>query len=153
MRIRLKPLEEYLFETTVKIRITDLNYGNHMGNQMVLSYAQEARAAFFQALGGWGELDIGGKGVIMGDAAVVYQSEGKGGEVLEILVGIDDITRVSFDLHYQIVESKTQRPVALIKTGMVFMDYEVGKVTTIPSVFLEQLEILKEKVATFSKKS
>lgn len=145
MRIRLKELDEYLFSITLQIRVTDLNYGNHMGNQMILSYAQEARAAFLRALGDWTELDIANKGVIMGDAAVVYQSEGRGGEVLEIQVGVADISRVSFDLHYKITTLDDKRPVALAKTGMIFMDYETRKVTAIPTEFLQKLEAFEGK--------
>lgn len=145
MRIKLKELDDYLFSMTLQIRVTDLNYGNHMGNQMILSYAQEARAAFFEALGNWTELNIANKGVIMGDAAVVYQSEGRGGEVLKIQVGVADISRVSFDLHYKITAVTSNRPVALAKTGMVFMDYENKKVTAVPEEFLQKLESFKPK--------
>lgn len=143
MRIRLKEQANYPFSTTMQIRITDLNYGNHMGNQMLLSYAQEARSQWLGWLGGWSEVSVANQGIIMGDAAVVYQSEGKGGEILLIEVAVGDISRVSFDLYYRITEQSTGRAVGLVKTGIVFFDYQTSKVAAVPEAFLKAIEAKK----------
>ncbi len=145
MRLRLKKIDQYIFSTFVKIRITDLNYGNHLANEMILNYAQEARVELLKKLGGWNELDIAGVGLIMTDTAVVYKSEGKAGEQLEVALAIDDKTRVGFDFYYKITEINTGREIALVKTGIVFFDYATKKVSVIPAVFWEALQLLENE--------
>jgi acyl-CoA thioesterase FadM len=143
MRIKLKKIEQYIFITNLKIRITDLNYGNHLSNEMILSYAQQARVDFLKALGNWGELNLAGSGTIMSDAAVVYKSEGHVGEELEIQVAVDDLTRVGFDFYYRIIAKESQREIALAKTGIVFFDYTNKKVALVPADFIEALAKFK----------
>ena len=50
MRVKLKNCDQYIFTTTVKTRITDLNYGGHVGNEMMLIFAQQARVDFLNSL-------------------------------------------------------------------------------------------------------
>ena len=42
-RIKLTLPERFPFTTTIPIRITDLNYGGHVGNDTVLALLHEAR--------------------------------------------------------------------------------------------------------------
>lgn len=50
-RLKLILPESFLFSTTIAVRITDLNYGNHLANDKVLSILHEARMQFFQHYG------------------------------------------------------------------------------------------------------
>lgn len=140
MRIQLKKINNYIFSTPIRIRITDLNYGNHLSNEMILSYVQQARVDFLKKLGNWTEIDLAGGGLIMVDAAVVYKSEGHAGELLEVLLAIDDISKVGFDFYYKIIEKESKREIALVKTGIIFFNYKTKKIMPIPSVFLGKLE-------------
>ena len=47
MKIKFKVPSKYHFETKLKIRVSDLNYGGHLGNDSVLSLAHESRVRFF----------------------------------------------------------------------------------------------------------
>ena len=49
-RIRLKLPETYHFSTKLTLRIYDMNYGAHMGNEVVLSIVHEARVQFLKSL-------------------------------------------------------------------------------------------------------
>ena len=42
-RVEIELPEQFPFATEIPIRISDINYGNHLGNDAVLSLAQEAR--------------------------------------------------------------------------------------------------------------
>jgi acyl-CoA thioesterase FadM len=53
----------YTFSTELTIRITDLNYGGHVGNDSFLSLIQEARQQYLKKLG-YGELDFEGSALI-----------------------------------------------------------------------------------------
>jgi len=141
MRVKLKECNQYIFTTSVKTRITDLNYGGHLGNEMMLIFAQQARVDFLNSLG-YGELTLAGKGIIMIDAVVVYKSEAHAGDDLNIEVGIDDLTSIGFDLHYKITNTQTDREVARVKTGILCFDYDEKKITSIPQEVLDKINAL-----------
>jgi acyl-CoA thioesterase FadM len=144
MRIKLDMPQHYDFSMELKVRVTDLNYGGHVGNEMLLVYAQQARVEWFRQWG-YGELDLLGIGTIMTDAAVIYQAEIHEADVIEIAVGIKDRSRLGFDLYYQMTNKATGKQVARVKTGILCFDYDKKKVAAIPAVFVEQLEQLSDE--------
>jgi acyl-CoA thioester hydrolase len=73
-RIKLEMPEIFEFRTNIKVRVTDLNYGNHMSNDVYLAFLHEARMQYLNNIG-YSELDIAGCSVIMGDSAIVYKAE------------------------------------------------------------------------------
>lgn len=141
MRIQLKDCEKYIFSTEIKVRVTDLNYGNHLGNEKMLSYAQEARVDFLNSLG-YGELTLGDKGIIMTDAVVVYKSEAFGGDLLRIDLAIEDLTYMTFDFYYKITNVNTGKVVAMVKTAILCFDYQTKKMSPIPEEVMEKFEEL-----------
>ena len=134
--------EQYFFSTDLDVRISDINYGNHVGNDAILSIVHESRCRFFNELG-FSELDVDGFGIIMTDCAVVYKSESHYGETLTINISTQDHNKYGCDIIYQIVEKHTKRTVAEVKTGIVFFDYSQKKVVNIPQAFLDKLEELQ----------
>lgn len=136
-RIRLTFPANPLFTTRLNIRISDINYGGHMSNDAVLRLAHEARAQFFQREG-YSEKEIEGCGIILTDAAIVYESEAFHGEVLLVDIALTDFSRCGFDMMYSFREESTQRAVATVKTGILFFDYTVRKVRSIPTRFRER---------------
>lgn len=135
-RVQIDLPEKFPFNTTIQVRITDLNYGNHLGNDSVLSIVHEARVRFLGYLG-YTELDVAGVGIIMADAAIQYKSEAFYGDELHIAVGVRDITKASFDLIYKITSNG--RDIALVKTRLVCYDYTKKKIAVIPDSFLVAL--------------
>lgn len=140
-RVKLKTFPSYPFSTEISIRVTDLNYGGHLGNEMVLVYAQQARVEFLESLG-YGELSLEGVGIIMADAAVQYKAEGHAGDRLLVEIAVDNISRVGFDLYYRLSNQATGEEIALVKTGIVCYDYAAKKVTPLPEAVKAQLERL-----------
>jgi len=126
-RVEIDLPNNFLFETELKVRITDINYGNHLGNDAVLGLMHEARLQFLNSLG-YSELDFGGNGIIMSDCAVQYKSEAFYGDVLLVKVGVNDIGRLGFDLIYQFINNKNQKTVVVGKTGVICFDYQKRKV-------------------------
>lgn len=131
MRAKIEEPENYLFSTIYRIAVSDLNYGNHLSNDKLLTIAHEARMRFLKSHG-WSEMDMAGVSLIQGDAVVVYHSEGFYGDDLEVQIGMNDLQRVSFDLIYKIYNKTTDKPLALVKTGMVCYDYDNKKVLSLP---------------------
>ena len=131
--------EKYLFSTQIPIRITDLNYGNHLGNDTLLSILHESRVQFLASFG-YSEVSIEGIGIMMADVVIIYKAQGFYGDLLTIQIGIDDISKKSCDFYYLIV-NQTNKVVAQCKTAIVFYDYQLQRPAPIPQNFLEKLSL------------
>jgi acyl-CoA thioesterase FadM len=133
-RIKIDMPESFSFSTSFAVRITDLNFGAHVGNDTVLSFAHEARVRYLQSLG-YRELDLEGVGLIMSDAALVFKNEIYYGDELLISIRAAEFNRVGFDLIYKMEKKPADQPlitVALVKTAMVCFDYSQKKVVPLP---------------------
>ena len=134
-RIKLELPEKLIFSTEIAVRITDINYGGHLGNDSILSIVQEARVRFLNKYN-YSEKNVEGLGIIMTDCAIVYKSESFYGDILEIKIGVKDFFKYGCDIYYQIINTKTVKDVALIKTGIMFFDYEKRKRARVPERFI-----------------
>lgn len=141
-RIKLALPESFSFSTTLPVRITDLNYGGHVGNDTILSLLHEARMQYLQSLG-FSELDFGGASLIMGDVAIEFKAELFYGDALKAYVTAGDFTRVGFDLFYELLVEKEGREVtiAAAKTGMVCFNYSTRKVGAVPQEVLDKMKV------------
>jgi acyl-CoA thioester hydrolase len=140
-RLHIDLPEKFLFETEFAVRVTDLNYGNHVGNDTILSYMHEIRIRFYQSLGFRNELHFEGDvGQIITDAAIVYKSESFLADVLIGKIGVSDFNKYGFDFLYLITNKESGREVARGKTGVVCFDYAKRKVTSIPASLLTRFK-------------
>lgn len=129
-RVKIKfPDEKPLFTTTIPVRIGDINYGNHLGNDAVLSIMHEAR---LQMLHSWGydELNAGGNSLIMADVMIAYKGEAFYGDTLNVSIYADELMPRSFNLLYRI-STTTGKEVAHAKTGMACFDYNIRKIAVL----------------------
>jgi acyl-CoA thioester hydrolase len=140
MRIQLDFPDQFLFETVLTVRATDLNYGAHVGNDTILAYMQEARVLFYRSLGFKDELTFEESvGQIITDSAIQYKSEAFLGDQLVIRIAVTDFNKYGFDMLYQITNQETGRLVTIGKTGIVCFDYTKRKIASIPNVLLKAL--------------
>lgn len=140
-RVKLTVPERKIFTAAIPVRITDINYGNHLGNDALVSIIHEARMQWLGS-GSYTELDVAGAALIMSDLAVEYKNESFYGDVLSINIAVAEITKLSFEVYYEITAERAQKNVlvANAKTGMVCFNYETRKVTAIPDAFRSFLE-------------
>src|SRR5690554_5189218 len=118
-RIQIDLQNNYLFTTEITVRASDLNYGNHVGHDRILTLMQEARILYYRSLGFKNELNFEGPvGQVIADAAVQYKSETFLGDQLIIKVGVSDFNKYGFDMHYLIENKATGKEVARGKTGI-----------------------------------
>ena len=130
-RVKVSLPASFGFTTALPVRITDLNYGAHLGNDALLSLLHEARVQFLAHLG-TAEFDPATKlGFIMADVAIEYKGEAFYGDVLTIRMAADDLNKYGFDLMY-LVENQGGREVARAKTGMLCFDYTTRKLRALP---------------------
>ena len=139
-RVKIDMPDEFRFSTNIPVRISDINYGGHAGNDSILSFIHESRVRFFSNLG-FGELDMFGVGLIMSDVVIEFKSEIFYGDQLTIHIACREITKVSFNLYYKLEKTSVDGVtlVALAKTGMLAFDYSKKKVTSIPEEAVEKL--------------
>jgi acyl-CoA thioester hydrolase len=140
-RIKIDIPEKTIGIFIIPVRIADINYGNHVGNDAFVSIIHEARMQWLKQYD-YTELKIEGIGLIMSDLAIEFKSESFYGDVVEVRLGVGDISRVGFDLYYQLFAKRNNENILLAnaKTGMVCYDYVAKKVIAIPQKLKTILE-------------
>ena len=133
-RIKIELPKKFVFKTQIALRISDINYGGHLGHDSVLSLTHEARVRFFKEHG-FTELDVFGPGIIISDVAIQYKSEGFYGHMVVVEIAVCDYVKYGCDLVYKLSNSETGEDIAYVKTGIVFMHYEKREVAQVPEEF------------------
>ncbi len=139
-RVKIQLPEKFSFVTEIPVRITDVNYGGHVGNDSILGILHEARLRFLKHHG-YSEMDLGGSGMIMADVAIEFKHEAFYGDSVIASVAANDFQRVSFDICYKLEkESNGEKlTVAIAKTGLVCDDYTRKKICNLPVEVVNQL--------------
>lgn len=136
-RIKIDLPDNFAFSTSIPIRITDINYGGHVGNDTILSLIHEARIQFLKTHG-YTEMDFEGTGMIMSDVGIEFKNELFYGDVAIASVTATGFSKVSFDIYYKLEKVLRQAQdnkrvlVAIAKTGMVCYDYKNKKIVAVP---------------------
>ncbi len=133
-RIKLNLPDKFHFNTELSLRIYDMNYGAHMGNDSVLSIVHEARVRFLASLK-LKEKDFYGHSLLMADSAIVYKKEAFYSDVLNIQVSVSECYSYGFELFYLIKNKKNDLEIARVKTGMVCYDHVNKKIKKLPIKF------------------
>jgi len=139
-RIRIELPEKFSFATSFQVRITDINYGGHGGNDSILGMIHEARMQFLRHYG-YSEMEFEGVGMIMSDVGIEFKHELFYGETVHISVAAGNFTRFGFELYYKLEKKQQDNTlaVAFAKTGMVCYDYNAAKIVSLPQVAKDKL--------------
>jgi len=134
-------MDGFHFSLPYAVRVADINYGGHVSNAVVLNYFQDARIAYLQGLGPFTELDIGGCGIILPEAHVLYRAEMFLGDPLQIGVRIAELRRSSFVMAYRI--EREGGVTAEGTTNLVCFDYQARRPVRVPSGFAAAVQALE----------
>lgn len=126
-------MDDFRFTMPYTVRISDINYGGHVSNAAVLNFFQDGRIGYLKQIGPFSEMDIGGCGIILPEANVLYRAEMFLGDELQIGVRIDEMRRSSFTMAYRI--ERQGQVTAEGTTGLVAFDYIKRKVQRLPADF------------------
>lgn len=142
-RIKILLPQRFTFYTKIPVRITDINYGGHVGNDALLGIIHEARLQFLSYFR-YNEMNVEDVGLIMSDVAIEFKAEVFYGDTLSISVVADGFSRVGFDLIYKLEKNTNDKStiVAIAKTGMVCYNYHAKKVAAVPAIAMEKLQQL-----------
>ncbi len=132
-RIKLELPEHFPFSTNIPVRITDINYGGHTGNDSILSIIHEARMQFLHRHG-YDEKNFAGVGLIMSNVIIEFKKELFYGDTAIVAVTAAAFERVSFDILYKLetLRSGKRITVAAAQTGIVCFNYDTQKITSVP---------------------
>ncbi|TDV06102.1 thioesterase family protein [Paraburkholderia caballeronis] len=134
-RIHLQfPEDQYCYSTHLTVRITDINFANHLGNDSMISMISEARARFLYDSGVEEQPDSR-TGIIVTDLATTYRAEAHARDQLLFEVGLMDFNRYGGDIIFRITRPADGALVAMAKSGFVFFDYGAKKVVPMPETF------------------
>jgi len=146
-RVKLNfPDEKPLHTVTIPVRIGDINYGGHVGNDAILSIVHEARLQMLRSYG-YSEMNAGGNSMIMADVMIAYKGESFYGDDLALEIFAQEIRNHSFDLLYHIttLRNGATTEIAHVKTGMVCFDYTTRKVAEMTDELRLFLENKRDK--------
>jgi acyl-CoA thioester hydrolase len=138
-RLKINFVSPVIYSTSLSVRLADINYGGHVGNDRFVGFLQEARMSWLNALGYTSELDIEGVGWIQSDLCVQYLAQSYHNDEIKIELSIGDISRAGFELKYRL-SNQIGKPVTLAVSTLLFFDYQRQKVVSIPSAFLALLK-------------
>ncbi len=140
-RIELQLPDKFVFTTEMPVRVDDVNYGGHLGNDRVLTLVHEARIRFLKEHG-YSEMDIDGTGLIQVNTAITYEEEGKLGDLLSIRCAPDNVSPMGFDFYAQLSKEQTDDVIASVRTGMVGYDTERHQPVRLPETFVTSMKNL-----------
>jgi len=132
--------DNYIYSTTIGVRVSDINYGNHLGNDALVAILHEARIRFLHNMH-YTELDVEGIGIIMSDLIVMYKSQVYHAENIRIDIAVTDFTRKTCDFYYRVHKSD-ETIVAYAKTTITFFDYKIQKAVGVPEQFINRVKQL-----------
>ena len=127
------------FKIDLPVRISDINYGGHLGHAELITITHQARLKFFSEFS-LKEDNIEGTGVIVKHLEVHYKGEGFFDDLLHISLSIREITKISCQFFYEITKNDNL-PVASVMETVLFMNYKTRRVKKVPTIIVK----LKEK--------
>jgi len=134
-RVKIELPTAWTFRAEIPVRITDVNYGQHVGNDTMLAFIQEARVQWLRSLGYPSELLAAPVGLILVDLAVRMKAEAAYGDRLVVQLAVAEWSKVGFELVYLLTKAAGGEEVARATTGFVFFDYTARKLAQPPEGF------------------
>ncbi len=131
-----------LFHTTLEVRISDINYGNHLAHDSFISLLHEARIRFLRSLGYESEANLDGLGLLLTNLYVNYVKESFYSNRITINIGVGKNSKTTIELIYQALLQDNNKEIARALTTMTFYDYKKSKVAKIPQSFLSNIGLV-----------
>ena len=138
MQPQIEPNACHLYNCGLQVRVSDLNYGNHLSNDAILSYFHEIRVQWLSH-NQLCENDVGGSGLIMTGASIEYLSQGHLHQKLTLSLSVNCVSKARFNLLYKLKDQQKGHLVASGETRMGCFDYQRQKPARMPQKLLDLL--------------
>jgi len=142
----MSEIKTFKFSILLEVRVSDVNYGGHVGNDSFIQYFQEARMKYLQQFN-FSEGDIGnGIGMILTEIQCEYKAESFYSDTLHIHVRVPSMKRASFTMEYEIHRRKDDKLIAKGSSRQVAFDYNTRKPVAIPAGFKVKVQEFEEDI-------
>lgn len=84
---------------------------------------------------GYGEINVEGVQIFVGDQAVQYKAEAFPGQTVEVQIAVRDWAGKGFDLVYRMLDAASGQPITLGKIGIVCVDRQTKRPCAVPDAF------------------
>jgi acyl-CoA thioester hydrolase len=131
-RLRLDPPTAIHHSVDLRVRVTDINYGRHLGHMELIGLVHEARMRFFEGLGAR-EFDVDGLSLVVTELQATYAGEALHGQTVRIDTQVVATGRSAASFRTQLADAASGRSVAVVHVGAVFVERAAGKVRPLPA--------------------
>lgn len=140
MRVQIDFPETALFEYEMVVSKCHENSGGHLAHDKVVTIIGDCRDAWFASMGFPGCI-VEGIGIVNSDLMLMYIAEAFHNDRLLIRLALHDINKYGGDMLLQAIRQQDNQEVFRAKSGFVFYDYQIRKVTPRPHTFNEKAQI------------
>lgn len=129
--------DQFRFSTKLKVRWRDLDSLGHVNNAVYLTYLEQARLHYMEAVGlSFDSHD--GAGMILAEITCTYRSPLLLGEQVTTWLRVSELRNSSFLFEYR-MEGDDGRLVATAQSVQVCYDYDAERSVPIPDAWRERL--------------
>ena len=128
--------EKYIFTHKYRVRVSDVNYGNHLDFSALVRILGDVRGVFLKR-NGYHDLDVGGVGVITTNLVVNYKKEAFFDDELAICLNFKKVSKHRVNILFEVLDCKSMHEVANATIGLAFYNYLKKKPVPIPNEFIE----------------
>lgn len=125
------PAAAVIHRHSLTVRVTDMNYGQHLGHDTLVSLLHEARAQAFAALD-IPESDMHGYPSVVADLAVQYQHQARWPDALVIETAVPEPQGKALTVYQRISNVKSQKVVATARVNQLLLDMATGRPVDVP---------------------
>ncbi|KPQ22891.1 MAG: putative thioesterase [Halomonas sp. HL-48] len=123
---------------SLSVRVTDMNYGRHLGHDALVSLLHEARIQAFASLE-LPEWDMHGYPSVVADLAVQYQSEARWPDALLVETAVPSPEGKALTVYQRMIHAESGRPVATARINQLLVDTATGRPVAVPASVVEAL--------------
>ena len=121
------------FTIDLPVRISEVNYGNHLGHAALASLLHQSRLKLYKHYD-INELNIDGVGSVVKKLKIDYQGEAFFDDELHISITLIEITGATCTFEYTVTKNDAQTPVANVLETMAFINVDTRKAARTPKV-------------------
>lgn len=138
-RVKLDfPAEAVIHRHALTVRVTDMNYGRHLGHDALVSLLHEARIQAFASLD-LPEWDMHGHPSVVADLAVQYQNEARWPDALVIATAVPEPQGKALTIYQRVYHAYSEQIVATARVNQLLIDLATGRPVNVPQQVIQAL--------------
>jgi acyl-CoA thioester hydrolase len=142
-------MSRFRFYHPIEVRYGDLDPQAHVNNASFLTYMEQARINYIQALGLWDGHTFMEIGIILAEAQIVYRAPIYYGQKVRAGVRVSKLGTKSLTMEYVLEDVESGLCLATGKTVLVTYDYHQACSIPIPDEWRQRIGAFENDVSEF----